>query len=140
MIIFINIDMIFSSKINWLVQQLHTLPETKFTIQFGSVVMSDSLQPHGLQHARLPCPSPTPRACSNSCPSSRWCHEIMWQFTICHIKYAHRVAKNLKCRQKLFHPMTPLLLQHNKFYYESSQSTRLTIKSVSPISILERLL
>ena len=36
--------------------------------------MSDSLQPHGLQHARLPCPSPTPRACSNSCPSSQWCH------------------------------------------------------------------
>ena len=30
--------------------------------------------PHGLQHARLPCPSPTPRACSNSCPSSWWCH------------------------------------------------------------------
>ena len=36
--------------------------------------MSDSLRPHGLQHARLPCPSPTPRACSNSCPSSWWCH------------------------------------------------------------------
>ena len=33
-----------------------------------------SLQPHGLQHARLPCPLPTPRACSNSCPLSRWCH------------------------------------------------------------------
>ena len=37
-------------------------------------VMSDSLWSHGLQHARLPCPSPTPRACSNSCPSSRWYH------------------------------------------------------------------
>ena len=37
-------------------------------------VMPDSLGPHGLQHARLPCPSPTLRACSNSCPSSRWCH------------------------------------------------------------------
>ena len=36
--------------------------------------MSDSLGPDGLQHARLPCPSPTPRACSNSCPSSQWCH------------------------------------------------------------------
>ena len=35
--------------------------------------MSDSLWPHGLQHARLPCPS-TPRACSNSSPLSRWCH------------------------------------------------------------------
>jgi len=36
--------------------------------------MSDSLQPHGLQHTRLPCPPPTPRACSNSCPSKWWCH------------------------------------------------------------------
>ena len=36
--------------------------------------MSNSLWPHGLQHARLPCPLPTPGACSNSCPSSRWCH------------------------------------------------------------------
>ena len=33
-----------------------------------------TLWPHRLQHARLPCPSPTPRACSNSCPSSQWCH------------------------------------------------------------------
>ena len=36
--------------------------------------MSDSLSPHGLQHSRLPCPSPTPRACSNSCPSGWLCH------------------------------------------------------------------
>ena len=45
--------------------------------QFSSVqslIMSDSLRPHGLQHARLPCPPPTPRLCSNSRPSSRWCH------------------------------------------------------------------
>ena len=36
--------------------------------------MTDSLQPHGLQHARPPCPSPTPETCWNSCPWSRWCH------------------------------------------------------------------
>ena len=36
--------------------------------------MSDCLWPHGLQHTRLPCLSPSPRVCSNSCPSSRWCH------------------------------------------------------------------
>ena len=42
--------------------------------QFSRSVVSNSLQPHGLQHARLPCPSPTPRAYSNSCPSSQWCH------------------------------------------------------------------
>ena len=44
------------------------------SVQFCRSVMSDSLQPHGLRHARLPCPSPTPRACSYSCPSSWWCH------------------------------------------------------------------
>ena len=50
---------------------------TKHSVQFSSVslsVMSDSLQPYGLQHTRLPYPSPTSRACSNSCPSSQWCH------------------------------------------------------------------
>ena len=44
------------------------------SVQFSRSVMSNSLRPHGLQHARLPCPSPTPRACSNSCPSSQWYH------------------------------------------------------------------
>ena len=39
--------------------------------------MSDSLWPHGLQHARLPCPSPSPGACSNSCPLSQWCHPLI---------------------------------------------------------------
>ena len=43
-------------------------------IQFGCSVVSDSLRDHGLQHAGLPCPSPTPRAYSNSCPLSWWCH------------------------------------------------------------------
>ena len=44
------------------------------SVQFSLSVMSNSLQPHGLQLTRLPCPSSTPRACSNSCPSNRWCH------------------------------------------------------------------
>ena len=44
------------------------------TVQFSHSVMSNSLWTHGLQHDRLPCPSPTPGACSNSCPSSQWCH------------------------------------------------------------------
>ena len=44
------------------------------SVQFSCSVVSDSLQPHELQHSRPPCPSPTPRACSNSCLSSRWCH------------------------------------------------------------------
>ena len=44
------------------------------SIQFSPAVVSDSFRPHSLQHARLACPSPTIRACSNSCPLSWWCH------------------------------------------------------------------
>ena len=44
------------------------------SVQFSHSVVSNSLQPHGMQHARPPCPSPTSRAYSNSCPLSQWCH------------------------------------------------------------------
>ena len=44
------------------------------SVQFSRSVVSNSLRPHESQHARLPCPSPTPRVHSNSHPSSRWCH------------------------------------------------------------------
>ena len=44
------------------------------SFQFTCSVMSNSLQLHGLQHSGLPCPSPTPRACSDSNPLSQWCH------------------------------------------------------------------
>ena len=50
---------------------------TQTSVQFSCSVVSDSLRPQGLQHARLPCPSPTPGAYSNSCPSSWWCHPII---------------------------------------------------------------
>ena len=63
---------IYSSRI-WMNKE----PEmTAFDIsfQFSRSVVSDSLRPHGLQHASLPCPSSIPGACSNLCPSSRWWH------------------------------------------------------------------
>ena len=44
-----------------------------FVVKSLSCVWSDSLWPHGLQHARVPCPSPSPGFCSNSCPLSQWC-------------------------------------------------------------------
>ena len=55
---------------------ISSLDVFRFThsVQFSHSVVSDSLRPHGLQHTRLPCPSPTPGACSNSCPLSQWCH------------------------------------------------------------------
>ena len=43
---------------------------SKYSVHFNRSVVSNCLRPRGLQHARLPCPSPTPRACSNSCPSN----------------------------------------------------------------------
>ena len=52
------------------------------SVQFSHSVMSDSLWPHGLQHARLSCASPIPRACSNSCSSSRWCYPTISSFVI----------------------------------------------------------
>ena len=54
----------------WNIFNLITLP----SVQSSHSVVSDSSWPHGLQHARLSCPLPTPGVCSNSCPSSGWCH------------------------------------------------------------------
>ena len=47
------------------------------SVQFNHSVVSDSLWPHGLQSARLPCSSSAPRTCSNSCPLSQWCHSTI---------------------------------------------------------------
>ena len=59
LIIFVNVIELFSS------------------VQFSRSVVSDSLRPHESQHARPPCPSPTPGVYPNSCPSSRWCHSAI---------------------------------------------------------------
>ena len=53
------------------------------SVQFSCSVLSDSLWPHGMQHTRLPCPSQTPKSCSNSCPSSWWCHPTISSSVIC---------------------------------------------------------
>ena len=60
-----------------------TLPSPESSsVQFSCSVVSDSLRPHGLQHARLPCPPPTPEAYSNSCPLSQWCHATVSSYVI----------------------------------------------------------
>ena len=61
----------------WVLYHWHYLGSPYFcvsSVQFSCSVVSDSLWPHALQHARPPCPSATPGAYLNSCPSSRWCH------------------------------------------------------------------
>ena len=62
--------------IHFLLKSNHTCEQkvSDTSVQFSRSVVSDSLWPHGLQHARPPCPSPTPRVHSNSCPLSHWCH------------------------------------------------------------------
>ena len=67
---------------SWAIRETKTTYEGKdyhhdlrfSSVQFNCSVMSNSLQPHESQHARPPCPSPTPGVHSNSCPSSQWCH------------------------------------------------------------------
>ena len=69
-------SVVFVIYLQYLPQELSwgQLPLAALSVQFSCSVMSNSSQPHGLQHARLPCPSPSPRACSNSCPLSWWCY------------------------------------------------------------------
>ena len=60
------------ANIHWSIEKAREFQKNIFSsVQSLSHVF---LRPHGLQHARLPCPSPTPGACSSSCPSSQWCH------------------------------------------------------------------
>ena len=66
-------------------------------VQFSHSVVSDPFRPHGLQHARLPCPSPTPRAYSDSCPLSPWCHPTISSSVI-----PFSPAFNLSQHQDLF--------------------------------------
>ena len=63
-----------NSQLKFLSFKLLSVTLISFIPQFSCSVVSYSLWPHGLQHTRPPCPSPTLGACSNSCPLSRWCH------------------------------------------------------------------
>ena len=74
----------FSASLSHLCLSLSpSLPSStsKELLMFSWSVVSDSLWPHGLQHARLPCPSPSPRVCSNSYPLSWWCHPTIQGIT-----------------------------------------------------------
>ena len=69
--IIVNVFLSFIVSLNW---YLWKLLIQFSSVQFSHSVMSHSLRPHELQHARPPCPSPTPRVHRNSCPSSQWWH------------------------------------------------------------------
>ena len=102
----------------------HNWPDlTPILVQFSWSVMSDSLWPHGLQHARPPCPSPTPRAYSNSCPSSQWCHPTI----------SSSVIPFFSCLQS-FPASESFQMSH--FFASGSQSIRVSASaSVLPMNI-----
>ena len=93
-----------------------------FSVQFSHSVLSDSLQPHGLQHDRLPCPS-TPGACSNSCPSSWWCHPTI----LCSVIPFSFHLKSFPASGSF---------QMSQFFTSRAQSTRVSaLASVLPMNI-----
>ena len=65
----------------------HHFSQTFSSVQFSHSIMSNSLQPHESQHARPPCPSPTPGVYSNSCPLSWWCHPVISSSIACFSAY-----------------------------------------------------
>ena len=86
---------------------------------FSFWVVSDSLRPHGLRHARLPCPSLSPRVCSSACPLSRWCYltisSSVTPFTFCLQSFP---ASGLFQWVGSWHQVTNVLeLQHQSFQW-----------------------
>ena len=91
------------------------------SFQFSHSVMSDSLWPHGSWHTRLPCSLPMPRACSNSCPSSRWCHTTISSPIVCLSScFQSFPASDLFQRVSSLHQAAKVLefqLQHQSFQW-----------------------
>ena len=107
----------------WPNADLHFQLVISISVQFSLSVMSNSLRPHGLQHARLPCPSPISRAYSNSCPLSWWCHPTI----------SSSVVPFSSCLQSF-----PALgsFQMSQLFASGGQSIRIsTSKSILPMNI-----
>ena len=88
---------IVETKLIGLIMGMEFWPRLQ-SIQFSHLVISDSLWPHGLQNASIPCPSPTPRAYSNSCLSSRWCYPIISSSVILFSSQLQSFPARLKAR------------------------------------------
>ena len=93
----------------------------KSSVQFSRSIMSNSLWPHELQHTRSPCPSPTPRGYSNSCPLNQWCHPTI----------SSSVVPFSPCLQSF--PASGVL-QMNQFFTSGGQSIG-SSASVLPMNI-----
>ena len=110
-------------KYNKRTNYISSIPGNSESVQFSHSVMSDSLRPHGLQHTRLPCPLPTPWACSYSCPLSQWCHPTI----------SSSVIPLFSCLQS-FPASGSFQMSH--FFASGDQSTRVSAStSVLPMNI-----
>ena len=77
------------------------------SVQFSHWVVSDSLRPHESQHARPPCPSPTPGVYSNSCPSSWWCHPAISSSVIPFSSYLESLPASVFSNKSTLHMRWP---------------------------------
>ena len=102
---------------------------TALLLLFSHSVGSDSLQPHGLQHARLPCPSSSPRVCSNSCLSSWWCHQTITSsvtpFSSCPQSFPASRSFQMSRLFASGAKVLDLQLQHQSFQYSGLISFRI---------------
>ena len=120
-----NSDYIINLKASMILCPLNILTPhihlANFSVQFSHSVVSDSLQPHRLQHARLPCPSPAPRVCSDSCPLSQWCHPTISSSVIPFSSYLQSFPPSGSCQWvSSSHQVAKVLefqLQHQSFQW-----------------------
>ena len=114
-----NLQKISSST--WLVatlfsQKVSVVARIDTSVQFSSVTQSwPTLWPHGLQHTRLPCPSPTPGACSNSCPLSRWCHPTISSSVVPSVVCLQSFPLSFPLSQSSYQVAKVLELHHQPF-------------------------
>ena len=89
-----------------------------YSLLFSHSVMFDSLRPHGLQHARLPCPSPSPGACSNSCPLTWRCHPTISSSIVTFSTHIRWVSNAIQPSCPLSSPSPPAfnLSQHQGLF------------------------
>ena len=98
--------------------------ESPGSVQFSRSVVSSSLRPHELQHTRLPCPFPAPGACSNSCPSSWWCHPTTSSSVIPLVPFpnlSHPVEQSWEGRSIALALSCPSLLPHSLHWKSKSR-------------------
>ena len=99
-----------TERLNWTEYLYPGLP-----MLFSPSVVSTCLQPHGRQHSRFPCPSPSPEVCSNPCLSSWWCHTTISSFVIPFSWFQSFPASGSFPMSRLFTSVLELQLQHQSF-------------------------